>query len=1655
MKRQVFVSLLTCLLVLWLPAGPPGTGLAHTSPTQSEIPPVTFALDFAAGDLQFSSSTVADVIYDRVTYPDTEPGDEAGKPELPFRRVQLLIPPDATVTGLTVTERITQEVTGTYNIVPAQPPAPCCQPPSPQPPGWGPTRPVAAPDPAVYASHEPYPAAPVRLLREGYLAGWHLVSVAVYPLQYVPAQRRLLLNTHIGFRIDLAPSPASCDLGPATWDLQPATCGPLPHPLTEDSWARYRALLAAITDNSEDIERYAPLGPIGVRKHEPLSLDEPLISAPPGPTDLPVPYLIVTDESLADAFQFLAQWKTQKGLPARIATTQWIAANYPGVDLAERIRNFLREAYVFWGTTWVLLGGDVETADFVPLVPTREGWTGTGASVPIPTDLYYADLDGNWNADGDAYFGELEDGVDLYPDLFVGRAPVRTPQEATTFVSKVLAYERSATPAELRYPRGLFMAANLFGPDDHEAQQQKDQLGATVFPPGFPIWKLYAEHGETGGNEELNQFNATLRLNEGYELVNHIDHSGPYVMGTGVYHTGGGRLSKEDMDGLTNHGRLSILWTYGCSPNAFDLDAISEHFIRNPGGGGVAFVGNSREGFTSQFYQDLRFWQTTFGGAPEVGLALASTQGPWGATYSFLMNLLGDPELAAHTQPATPLIVTTDPEWLEFTGPQRVTVRVQASHPWLPVILPVAGARVTFWKENETYSTGLTDADGVVTLAVAPRTTGDLGLTVTAADHPPSMGSLAVGRPIQWWLHYADHRVGDAAGNGNGRLEAGETITLPVALVNDGVNTATEVTATLSVELDAPVSLLLLIDGELADPQRVFIGATGRHPSQVPFLVTADEAAGRPAYTPGVDLGYFLWTDAGGWHLHWAGDGGTHDFGGWLISLGKLRDVQGYSLEPGDTFTLLGPSVVRFSTDVQGADEDGLDFASRWPGSNLVQVITATAAFGDIPGGGTRWSQSPFALRVDPAFPAGQRIHATLTIHHGPLPGRWVSRFELPVARPELVHWPPNGIHDANGNGRLEPGERAELSLAWRNIGDGDADHVTARLTSLTPWVIMVQDMVAVGNVRAGTAAVPLGRFVIRVRADWPGQPDLTFALEARDRYDHTWRHDPFELTSPPAAPTGADTLPERTAMLLAWQPNSEPDLAGYWVYRDEPAGPRLLNPDFLARSSRWLDTGLGRDLGYRYFVRAVDNSGNLSPRSAPLADRTNPADHSGWPQLTAGSIWGSPALADLGKGGPDPVPDPVVPGLSLVIGSLDGKVYAWDHTGRLLPGWPQEIGNVWASPAVGDVNEDGRPDVVAAARVAGEHLEPQVYAWNSAGMSLPGWPVHTLAPLVATPVIARLNPFPEVLGKNVIAAAEDGRVWVWDHRGRALPGWPIATGHWIVASSAVGDLDGDSDLEIVVGTWEGLDPYSHRGWVFAWHHDGQPVSGWPVSLPVPPWSGVFASPVLADLDFDRRPEVIVAGYWGQVHVFTPRGTPFPGWPQSVYAAITAQPTVGELDRYRGLEIVVGTEDGHVYAWHADGTPVAGWPVQITGRLRGVGSAPVIGDLDGDSRMEVVAGANDHRVHAWHADGTRVAGFPIRTGYNVTSGPALGDMDGDGDLELAVGSYDYAVYVFDLSGLAQPGTLEWPMFRYDPGRTGRYVTRRPWVQWLPLMVRNR
>ncbi len=124
--------------------------------------------------------------------------------------------------------------------------------------------------------------------------------------------------------------------------------------------------------------------------------------------------------------------------------------------------------------------------------------------------------------------------------------------------------------------------------------------------------------------------------------------------------------------------------------------------------------------------------------------------------------------------------------------------------------------------------------------------------------------------------------------------------------------------------------------------------------------------AGQPGYTPGTNLGYFVWV--GTTHLRWNGNGQAHTFTGTITTDGTFWAVQGVNLEPDDTFTVSGHTITFSGTVI--TDDDGLDF--RTTGTQVTFNIQQDGA--DHPesvtigssnsGGGQHPSSIPFTLLV-------------------------------------------------------------------------------------------------------------------------------------------------------------------------------------------------------------------------------------------------------------------------------------------------------------------------------------------------------------------------------------------------------------------------------------------------------------------------------------------------------------------------------------------------------------------------------------------------------------------------------------------------------------------------------------------------------------------
>jgi Kelch motif len=93
--------------------------------------------------------------------------------------------------------------------------------------------------------------------------------------------------------------------------------------------------------------------------------------------------------------------------------------------------------------------------------------------------------------------------------------------------------------------------------------------------------------------------------------------------------------------------------------------------------------------------------------------------------------------------------------------------------------------------------------------------------------------------------------------------------------------------------------------------------------------------------------------------------------------------------------------------------------------------------------------------------------------------------------------------------------------------------------------------------------------------------------------------------TTPPAAPANVAASAGNGQVSLSWSANTEPDLAGYNVYRGTSLPVALsspLNGSSKLQSPGYVDTGLQNGTTYYYVVEAVDTSGNKAQAAAVSA---------------------------------------------------------------------------------------------------------------------------------------------------------------------------------------------------------------------------------------------------------------------------------------------------------------------------------------------------------------------------------------------------------------------------------------------------------------------
>lgn len=228
---------------------------------------------------------------------------------------------------------------------------------------------------------------------------------------------------------------------------------------------------------------------------------------------------------------------------------------------------------------------------------------------------------------------------------------------------------------------------------------------------------------------------------------------------------------------------------------------------------------------------------------------------------------------------------------------------------------------------------------------------------------------------------------------------------------------------------------------------------------------------------------------------------------------------------------------------------------------------------------------------------------------------------------------------------------------------------------------------------------------------------------------------------------------------------------------------------------------------------------------------------------------------------------------------------------------------------------------------------------------------------------------------------------------GAANPFNGIMFGSGSFSNPAVGDLDGDSDLDLIVGESEGdfhylLNTGSATAPTYAEQTGGaNPFNGLTVASS---FGTGYSSPCLADVDRDGDLDMVSGGSRGTIHYFRNTGTaivptfveqtgganPFNG----IDLVGFSSPTLGDFDRDGDLDLVGGNANGEFSLYLNTGTGTSPNYVLQSGTANPFAnfdvewySMPTLGDLDADGDLDLISGDTYGRFHLYEAVVVRTA----------------------------------------------------------------------------------
>jgi len=389
---------------------------------------------------------------------------------------------------------------------------------------------------------------------------------------------------------------------------------------------------------------------------------------------------------------------------------------------------------------------------------------------------------------------------------------------------------------------------------------------------------------------------------------------------------------------------------------------------------------------------------------------------------------------------------------------------------------------------------------------------------------------------------------------------------------------------------------------------------------------------------------------------------------------------------------------------------------------------------------------------------------------------------------------------------------------------------------------------------------------------------------------------------------------------------------------------------------------------------------------------------------------------------------------------------------------WPQKVDlpiNCLSDPTVVDLDQDGDKEIIVIAAMSNMasdygsyyNMYCKVYVFDNNGNLEEGWPVNIINSSFSTssykqgghsPVVADLdyNGDNEIILSLVSGQSSHGEIVILNHDGSYIDGWPKRVSTWGSQSISVFDIDNDNDLEIFMETDS----------LYAWHHNGENVQGWPIYIHNAYEGSIGGIPSFGDIDNDGEVEVVCGTHadGNYVYAFNSDGTTVPGWPISYRKrgaeAVVKTVSIADINNDGYLEIIGFlpgdcNEPPKIHVWKGEGSELENWPFTFSNEsgLLGLDSyfapGPTLSDLDNDGFLEIILALtdceaanplDDHQLIVINHDGIIRNGWPKILSEKIRHfdrGPVTADIDNDNEKEILICSLrDGFLYAFNSDG---------------------------------------